>query len=110
MIRDKGISIIEILDDYTVIDIETTGLSFGYDEIIEIGAIRVRNGEEVAKFSKLVQPKDFELFDSDFTGIKVNELKCANFIEDIMPSFLDFIKTDVLVGANINSFDMQKVK
>lgn len=106
MIRDKGTSIIEILDDYTVIDIETTGLSFGYDEIIEIGAIRVRNGEEVAKFSKLVQPKDFELFDSDFTGIKVNELKCANFIEDIIPSFLDFIKTDVLVGANINSFDI----
>lgn len=106
MLRDKGNSIIEILDAYTVVDIETTGLSFGYDEIIEIGAIRVRNGKEVAKFSKLVQPKDFGLFDSDFTGITVSELKGANFIEDILPSFLDFIKTDVLVGANINSFDI----
>ena len=106
MLRDKGESKIELLDDYTVLDIETTGLSFGYDEIIEIGAIRVRNGAEVSKFSKLVQPRDFELFDSDFTGIKVSELRQADFIEDIIPDFLDFIQTDVLVGANINSFDI----
>ena len=106
MEREKGKSIIEVLDDYTVIDIETTGLTLGYDEIIEIGAIKVRSGVEVNRFSSLIQPKDFSLFDSYFTGITVKELKQAPTIEEVIPKFLDFIQDDVLVGANINSFDI----
>lgn len=106
MEREKGKSIIEVLDDYTVIDIETTGLTLGYDEIIEIGAIKVRSGVEMNRFSSLIQPKDFSLFDSYFTGITVKELKQAPTIEEVIPKFLDFIQDDILVGANINSFDI----
>ena len=44
----------EIVDDYCVIDTETTGLSAYYDQIIEIGILKVRNNEIVDKYSQLI--------------------------------------------------------
>ena len=75
MERQKGQSLIKCIEDYSVLDIETTGLTIGYDEIIEIGVIKVRNGKEIDRFQTLVQPKDFELFDPYFTGISKKALK-----------------------------------
>ena len=43
----KGKSILEDINDYTVFDLETTGLNVNTCEIIEIGAIKVRNGNIV---------------------------------------------------------------
>lgn len=106
MTREKGNSVIELLDDYTVIDIETTGLCFGLDEIIEFGAIKVREGKEVDRFNFLVKPKNFNLFDPEFTGISTKDLKAAFPIEQVLPEFVSFIGDDTLVGANINSFDI----
>ena len=60
----KGKSIIEIPDDYTVIDIETTGYDCVYDSIIEISALRVRNKQIVDSFSSLVKPTKYFEFDS----------------------------------------------
>lgn len=106
MMRDKGQSIIELVDDYVAIDLETTGKIVGFDEIVEIGAIKVRNGVEVDRFDTLVKPNDFSLFNSEFTGISVAELEVAPTIKTIIPKFLEFIGSDILVGANINSFDI----
>ena len=47
----------QIIDDYCVLDTETTGLSAYYDEIIEIGIIRVRNNHIVDKYSQLIKPE-----------------------------------------------------
>ena len=60
----KGKSIIEIPDDYTVIDIETTGYDCVYDSIIEISALRVRDKQAVDSFSSLVKPTKFFEFGS----------------------------------------------
>lgn len=50
-IRDKkGDSLLELPNSFTIIDIETTGLDPRFDEIIELSAIRVINGEEVKTF------------------------------------------------------------
>lgn len=45
------------IKNYTVIDLEMTGLSAKNDKIIEIGAARVRGGEIVDTISTLVNPK-----------------------------------------------------
>ena len=42
--------------DYTCVDIETTGISPQHAQIIEIGALKVRDGEVVDTFSKLIDP------------------------------------------------------
>ena len=52
----RGKSVIEFPNEYVVIDIETTGLSTEYNDIIEFGALKVVNDEVVDSFQSLVQP------------------------------------------------------
>ena len=54
---EKGKSIIDFPDEYVCVDVETTGLDFEYDELIEIGAARVKNGAVVSEFSSLIRPQ-----------------------------------------------------
>lgn len=56
MREQKGNSLLLFPNDYTVIDIETTGLSPEYDEIIEICALKYRNKTLIDKFCSLVKP------------------------------------------------------
>ncbi|MBQ8207421.1 MAG: 3'-5' exonuclease [Clostridia bacterium] len=92
-------------DDFVVFDIETTGLS-RTEEIIEIGAIRVRGGKGTEKFSSLVRPKkSVPYLIQEITGITNIMLSNAPKIDEVLPSFLDFIGEDILLGHNIVSFD-----
>ena len=50
----KGHSLVENVDDYTVLDIETTSLDSYYGEILEISAIKVRNKKEITRLFKYV--------------------------------------------------------
>ena len=66
----KGKSFIALPLDYTILDIETTGLDFEYCEIIEVGALKIRGGEVVDRFSSLVRPQNqIDDFITDLTGI-----------------------------------------
>ena len=51
----KGHSLIKNLNDYTVLDIETTSLDSFIGEIVEISAIKVRDKKEIATFSELIK-------------------------------------------------------
>ena len=52
----KGASVIDFPSEYMGIDIETTGLDYQFDEIIEIAAVHVKDGNIVGRFSSLIQP------------------------------------------------------
>lgn len=105
-IREKGTSLISIPSDYTAIDIETTGLDPSYDEIIEIGAIKVRNNKITNKFSSLVKPEsEISEFIEELTGITNEMLSTAPEIENVLPDFVEFINNDTLLGHNIH-FDI----
>ena len=54
--ESKGRSIIAFPDTYCVIDVETTGRSPQWDQIIEVAALKISDGQEVGRFSSLVQP------------------------------------------------------
>ena len=94
-------------NDYTVIDIETCGL-FGEDRksVIELSAIRVRNGLVVDEFSSLVNPKrPIPSAVIAITGIDNSMVIGAPVVESALSSFLDFLGNDIIVGYNINTFD-----
>ena len=45
-----------MIGNYTALDLETTGLNPKYDKIIEVGAVKVRNGEIIDRFQQMVCP------------------------------------------------------
>lgn len=103
---DKGKSCIAFPQDFTVIDTETTGLEPQFDEIIEIAAMRVRDGKVVATFETLVKPsKPIDAFIENLTGITNEMLSLAPSAVDVIPAALSFLGDDVLVGHNVN-FDI----
>ena len=106
MREHKGNSIILLPDNYIVIDIETTGLSSNYDDIIELAAIKICEDKIVDEFQSLVNP-GYEIgpFITDLTGITNDMLNSAPRIEHILPKYLDFIGDSVVVGHNV-SFDV----
>ena len=97
----------QTLDDtYIVFDIETTGFSAIRDKIIEIGAVKVVNGEIVDRFSTFVNPQrpiPFEI--TNLTSITDEMVLEADPIENVLPQFLEFVGDGVLVAHNA-SFDV----
>lgn len=102
----KGKSLLYFPTDYVVFDLETTGLSTYYDEIIEIGARKYLNNEFVGEFNKLIKPtSSIDSFITELTGITNEMLSEADNIEKVLPEFIEFVGTDVLVGHNCVGFD-----
>lgn len=88
-------------DTFVVFDLETTGFSAEVDRIIEIGAIKIKNGEIVDNFSKFVNPKipiPFRI--EKLTGINDSMVMEAEPIEKILPEFLEFCGDAVMVAHN----------
>lgn len=86
---------------YTVFDLETTGTSPKYDEIIEIGAVKVENGMIIDSFHTMVKPrKQISKISTQITGITQDMVENAPYIEEVWPKFKEFIKGTVLVAHN----------
>lgn len=78
IIRNKGLLIRESPNDYTVIDIETTGLVPSVDEILEIAAFKYRDNNIVDNFSSLVKINSIPDFIEKLTGINDKMIKEAS--------------------------------
>ena len=103
---NKGQSIIDLPDDFTVIDLETTGLSPASDEIIEFAGIKVRNGIEVDRLQTFVRPvSPPNEFIQVLTGISPGMLADAPLPTEMLPAICDFIGDDVVIGHNVG-FDV----
>lgn len=97
----------KLSDDYCAIDTETTGLSAYYDEIIEIGMVKVRDGQIVAKYDQLIQPRyEIDPFITELTGITNEMLLDQPTIAEVKDDVLSFIGDDLIVGHN-TSFDIR---
>lgn len=105
-IRNKGRSLIDFPRDYVVLDLEITGLSPEYDEIIEMSAIRYAGGEKTETFSSLIKPKyEVDEYITELTGITNEMLESAPSIEEKIDEFIRFIGESLIVGYNVN-FDI----
>lgn len=102
----KGKSILETIENYTVLDVETTGLDPLFNNIIEIGLVRVRGGNIIDSFQTLVNPGyEIDDFISELTGITNDMLVNAPTLNSALPPALAFIGNDVIVAHNAN-FDV----
>ncbi len=107
---DKGKSLLNFVANYTLVDLETTGLSPMYDSILEVSAIKVRENKIIDTYSSLVNPSSpgsiyIDDFITELTGITSEMIKEAPYIKEIFPQFLDFIGSDIVIGHNVN-FDI----
>lgn len=103
----KGMRLINYVSDYIVFDLETTGVSVYKDDIIEISALKVKNGKVVDTFSTLVNPDRPIPFGATLVnGITDDMVADAPYLRDVLDDFLAFIGNSVLVGHNISSFDL----
>ncbi len=99
---NMGSGIISFPSDYTVIDLETTGLNPESELIIEFAAIRVRNGEIADTFKQLCDP-GFPISPviTGITGISDEMVRFCPNPRQVLPDFLDFIGNDFVVGHNV---------
>ena len=99
-----------LADEIVVFDIETTGFSPVNDRIIEIGAVKVKDGAVTDRFSAFVNPeKPVPFRIVQLTGIDDNMVKDAPTIEEVLPEFLDFCGESMLAAHNAG-FDMSFIK
>lgn len=96
--------------DYISIDLETTGLSPKLDKIIEIGAVKVQNGEIVDTFTSFINPGR-KLSDKiiELTGIHDEDLAEASYIEEILPWLDEFMGDLPILGHSV-MFDYKFLK
>ena len=99
-----------MMQSYISIDLETTGLDPRTDKIIEIGAVRVTNGQRESTFSALVNPgRKLERRITELTGIRDGDLEEAPYIEEVLPSLLQFMGERPLLGHSV-LFDFSFLK
>lgn len=104
---EKGRNIGTYVGSYVLFDLETTGISCRSDEVIEISALRVRDGGITDSFSSLVNPGwPIPYGASQVNHITDDMVAGEPDMGEILPEFLKFAGEDVLVGHNIARFDL----
>lgn len=93
-------------NDFTAIDTETTGTNTAKAEIVEIAAVRVRNGRIVDKWSSLVKPAGPVPAEAQAVHhISESELASAPTFGEVWPVFRAFCGEDIIVAHNGYGFD-----
>lgn len=104
----RGNHLRDYVADYTVFDLETTGIRPNYDVIIEISAVKVRDGRVEDTFSSLINPgRRIPYGATAVNGISDEMVADEPELKFVFPKFIEFIGEDILVGHNIHSFDMK---
>jgi len=86
---------------FTIIDIETTGLSAYYHNITEIAALKYKKGKIVDEFCTLVNPGvKIPAFITRLTGIDDEMVEGKPKIAKVIPKFNKFLGKSVFVAHN----------
>lgn len=95
---------------FTVIDVETTGLSSTKNRIIEIGMVRIEKLKIVSKFHSLINPDTYiPSFITQFTGISNEDVEEAPSFENIADEVIAYMENSVLTAHNL-PFDFSFLK
>lgn len=101
---------IHTLEQFVSIDLETTGLKAGVDEIIEVGIAKFDLLGNYQEFQTLVKPESrLTRFISDLTGLADKDLRDAPMFDEVRTEVMDFIGGLPIIGHNIQ-FDIDFLK
>lgn len=99
-----------MINEYVVLDLEMTGLSAKNDQIIEIGAVKIKDNQVVATMECLVNPNcKIPTRVVELTGITDEMVQGGMDKDEAVEKLLDFIDGQILVGQNIG-FDYSFLK
>ncbi|MDP2303466.1 MAG: exonuclease domain-containing protein [Ignavibacteria bacterium] len=95
---------------YSVLDVETTGLSPTSNNIIEIGIIKIQNNVIIDQYSSLINPgRTIPMYITTITGLTDDDVYDAPFFEDIAYDISEFLSDSIVTGHNLQ-FDMSFIK
>ena len=99
-------------DEFVCFDCETTGLNPKIDEIISIGAVKIKGNKILTsqKFERLAKPKNIHM---NAESIKIHRIRACDLevgdnIQDVIYDFLDFVGNRPLVGYYLE-FDVAMI-
>ena len=79
--------------DFIALDIETTGLDYQAEEIIEFAAVHFHNGEIVDSVDFLIKPfKNIPPYITRITGLRDKDVAGASSFAEMLPKIRDFVK------------------
>ena len=105
LLRSGGFAM-SFSENFTAIDLETTGNEVDLAEIVELAAVRVRHGRVVDEFHSLVKPR-VPITSGALKTHHISETVVADapYFEDVWEKFRDFCGSDVLIAHNGYTFD-----
>lgn len=84
-----------------VLDLETTGLDYKREKIIEFAALRLENGVIVDEYETLINPcQEIRQSSINIHGITPEMVENAPTLEEVMPKILEFIGDNDIVAHN----------
>jgi DNA polymerase-3 subunit alpha (Gram-positive type) len=95
---------------YIIFDIETTGLNCWYDEIIQFGAVKIRNGNIIDELNIFIKPTNTKLDQTIISLTNITEEmlnKHGIEISVAIAKIKAFVNNDILVAHNAVSFDIR---
>ena len=96
-------------ETYCIVDIETNGSKPENSQIIEIGAVKIKNGKIIDTFSELIKTDFIPPFIKDITGINEEMVKNAKTQKQALQKFKEFIG-DAIFVAHDSYFDFNYIK
>jgi DNA polymerase-3 subunit epsilon len=94
---------------YCVVDIETNGSKPENSQIIEIGAVKIKNGKIIATFNELVKAEYIPNFVQNITGITEDMLKNQKSQKEVLIKFKEFLG-DAIFVAHDSYFDFNYIR
>ncbi len=92
---------------FVAIDVETTGLEAGVDEIIEVAAVKFRGTQVLETFQRLVRPRhSLPIKITHLTGISADDVANAPLFHSVAPDLVRFVKSYPVIGHQV-SFDVR---
>jgi DNA polymerase III subunit epsilon len=98
------------MKNLSIVDVETTGLSAARNRVIEIGIIRVEDGDVVERYSQLINPEcSIPSFIQHHTGIKPSMIKKAPTFAETLETIKPLLSNSVFIAHNA-SFDYSFIR